>query len=48
MSSVSIEWRYYFHSTINFLVTAAIFLMIYLIASKVFANIGSLLNIITL
>ena len=42
------EWRYYFHTTINLLVTLAIFFMIYLIASKVFSNIGSLLNITTI
>lgn len=42
------EWRFYFHSTVNFLLTVGIFLLVYLIAAKVFANIGSLLNIITI
>jgi hypothetical protein len=42
------EWRYHFHNTMNFLITASIFVLIYLIASKVFSNIGSLLNIITI
>ena len=42
------DWRYIFHNMVNFLVTAAIFALIYLIASKVFTNMGSLLNIITL
>ncbi len=42
------DWRYYFHSTVNFLVTASIFALIYLIAEKVLLNMGSLLNIVTI
>lgn len=42
------DWRYYFHTTVNFLVTASIFALIYLIAQKVLGNMGSLLNIITI
>ncbi|MFH1068988.1 MAG: hypothetical protein V1794_05135 [Candidatus Glassbacteria bacterium] len=39
---------FYFHDVVNVLVTAAIFGLLILIALKVFKNIGSLLNIITL
>ena len=42
------EWRYYFHTTVDFLVTVAIFALIYLIALKVMSNIGALLNITTI
>ena len=39
---------FYIHDIINALVTIAIFAMLFMIAAKVFKNIGSLLNIITL
>jgi len=42
------DWRYYFHSAVNFLVTVSIFALIYLIAEKVLVNMGSLLNIVTI
>ena len=42
------DWRYYFHSTVNFLATLSIFALIYLIAEKVLGNMASLLNIITI
>ena len=38
---------YHFHNTVNLLVTISIFILLYLIAARVFKNIASLLSIIT-
>ncbi len=38
---------YHFHNAVNLLVTISIFVLLYLIAARVFKNISSLLSIIT-
>jgi len=47
MNSERANLWFYIHETINIVITVSIFVLLFLIASKVFHNISSLFNIIT-